>query len=137
MKTYTRTFPILIHQVDAAGIVFFANYFVLFHDVYEAFLTDIGHAISKAIDEREYIIPIAHCEGDYRRPMRHGEIITAQLHLTELRSASFSVETQLTGPDGILRAIIKTRHVCVSSATMKPMALPAALHAALAEYLQT
>jgi 1,4-dihydroxy-2-naphthoyl-CoA hydrolase len=108
---------------------------VLFHDVYEAFLTDIGHAISKAIDAGEYIIPIAHCECDYRRPMRHGEIITAQLHLTELRSASFSVETQLTGPDGILRAIIKTRHVCVSSSTMKPMALPAGLHAVLAEYV--
>jgi YbgC/YbaW family acyl-CoA thioester hydrolase len=137
MKTYTRTFPILIHHVDAAGIVFFANYFVFTHDAYEAFLSDIGHGIAKAIEDRAYIIPIAHCEGTYHRPMRHGEVITAHLHLTELRSASFTVETRLTGADNILRATIITQHVCVNSATMKPMALPAALRSALAEYLHT
>jgi YbgC/YbaW family acyl-CoA thioester hydrolase len=136
MKPYTRTFSILIHHVDAAGIVFFANYFILAHDVYEAFLSDIGHGIPKAIDDGEYIIPIAHCEGTYHRPMRHGEAITAYLHLTELRSASFTIETGLVGADGILRATITTRHVCVNFATMRPMALPAALHAALAEYLK-
>lgn len=137
MKTFTRTFPILIHHVDAAGIVFFANYFILAHDVYEAFLSDIGHGIPKAIDDGEYIIPIAHCEGTYHRPMRHGEQITAHLVVTELRPASFTIETGLVGADGILRATITTRHVCVNSTTMKPMALPTALHAALAEYLST
>jgi len=136
MKTYSRTFPILIHHVDAAGIVFFANYFILAHDVYEAFLAEIGHGIPKAIDDGEYIIPIAHCEGDYRRPMRHGEQITANLAVTELRSASFTIRTDLVGPDQVVRATITTRHVCVSSATMKPMALPTALHKALAEYLR-
>jgi len=137
MKTYTRTFPILIHHVDAAGIVFFANYFILAHDVYEAFLADIGHGIAKAIDEGEYIIPIAHSEGDYHRPMRHGEQITAHLVVTELRSASFTVRTKLIGTDQVMRATITTRHVCVSSATMKPMALPATLRTALVEYLET
>ena len=137
MKTYTRTFPILIHHVDAAGIVFFANYFILAHDVYESFLAAIGHSIPKAIAEGEYIIPIAHCEGDYHRPIRHGEQITAHLTVIELRSASFTIRTDLTGPDQVVRATITTRHVCVSSATMKPMALPAALHDALAEYLET
>src|SRR3972149_2539277 len=124
MKTYTRTFPILIHHVDAAGIVFFANYFIMAHDVYESLLADIGHGIPRAIDDGEYIIPIAHSEGDYFRPMRHGEQITARLAVTELRSASFTIRTDLVGPDQAVRATITTRHVCVSSATMKPMALP-------------
>ena len=135
MTTYTRTFPILIHHVDAAGIVFFANYFILAHDTYEHFLQDIGHGIPKAIDDGEYIIPIAHSEADYFRPMRHGEMITARLTLTELRQASFTVKMDLVGPDDIKRATITTRHVCVSTATMKPMAIPPDMHAALAGYV--
>jgi 1,4-dihydroxy-2-naphthoyl-CoA hydrolase len=135
MKTYTRTFPIRIHDVDAAGIVFFARYLYLSHDVYEAFLEDIGHSIPKAIAEGEYIIPIKSCEAEYYRPMLHGETITAELFLTELRGSSFTIETRLIGPDKVLRATITTRHVCVGTAAMKPIALPDTLRAALVEYL--
>ncbi len=136
MKTYTQTFPVRIHDVDAAGIVFFARYFFLAHDVYESFLEHLGHGIAQTIARHDYIIPIAHSECDYHRPMRHGEQITAHLVVTESRAASFTIETELVGADGVLRATITTRHVCVNSATMKPMALPTGLHAALAKYLR-
>jgi len=135
MKTYSRTFPIRIHDVDAAGIVFFATYFVLGHDVYEQFLADIGHSIPDAIDAGEYIIPIAKSECQYHKPMRHGEQMTGELRLTDIRGTSFVVEIKLIGSDKIHRATITTRHVCVGTQTMKPMPLPDSLRAALSEYL--
>ena len=135
MKTYTHTFPIRIHDVDAAGIVFFARYLYLFHDVYESFLTDIGHHISKAITDGNYIIPIKNCQAEYHRPMRHGETITGELFLSELRRTAFTTDCQLVGTDKVVRATITSTHVCVNTSTMKPTALPENFRAALAEYL--
>lgn len=135
MKTYTYDFPIRIHDVDAAGIVFFAKYFTLAHNVYEQFLADIGHSIPQAIDEGNHIIPIAHSECHYRAPMRHGDQITGELHLKEIRGTSFIVEITLTGNDGVHRATITTRHVCVGARTMKPIPIPDDLRNALSDYL--
>ena len=135
MKTYIRTFPIRIHDVDAAGIVFFAQYLFLFHDVYEAFLADMGHSISRAIAEGNYIIPIKRCEADYHRPMLHGETITGELWLSELRGSSFTTVTRLIGADQVVRATITTTHVCVGTSSMKPTALPDDLRTSLSDYL--
>ncbi len=135
MTTYRHDFPIRIHDVDAAGIVFFAKYFTLAHNVYEQFLEGIGHSISAAIDEGNYIIPIAHSECHYRAPMRHGDEISGELRLIEIRGTSFVVETRLVGKDGVHRATVTTRHVCVSTQTMKPIPMPESLRNALSEYL--
>jgi 1,4-dihydroxy-2-naphthoyl-CoA hydrolase len=135
MKTYTHAFPIRIHDVDAAGIVFFARYLSLFHDVFESFLAGIGHSISTAINEGNYIIPIKRCEAEYHRPMFHGETITGKLSLSELRGSSFTTVTRLIGPDQVNRATITATHVCVATKTMKPTALPDSLRAALADYV--
>jgi 1,4-dihydroxy-2-naphthoyl-CoA hydrolase len=134
MTVYNQTFPIHIHDVDAAGIVFFGKYFTLAHNVYEQFLADIGHSIPDAIDAGEYIIPIAHSECDYHRPIRHGETMTGRLRLTGMRGTSFVVQITLTGADHVKRATVTTRHVCVNTQTMKPMALPDSLRAALKPY---
>ena len=131
MKIYSADFPIRIHDVDAAGIVFFAKYFTLAHNVYEQFLADIGHSIPKAIDDGVYIIPIAHSECRYLSPMRHGDQITAELRLKEIRGTSFIVEVTLAGANGVHRATVTTRHVCVSTHTMKPIPLPESLRSAL------
>jgi len=135
VKTYTHTFPIRIHDVDAAGIVFFAQYLYLFHDVYESFLADIGHSIPKAINEGNYIIPIKNVSADYHRPMFHGETITGELVLSELRGSSFTTLTRLIGADQVVRATITTTHVCVATRIMKPTPLPDDLRDALAEYV--
>lgn len=137
MKTYTHTLTIRIHDVDAAGIVFFAQYLYLFHDVYESFLADIGHSIPKAIQDGDYIIPIKNVSADFHRPMFHGETITGALYLSDLRGSSFTTVTELIGADKVVRATITTTHVCVATQTMKPTALPDALRAALAEYLHS
>lgn len=134
-KSWVETFPIRIHDVDAAGIVFFARYFVLMHDVYESFLAGIGHSISSAIAAGRIIIPVVESHCRYRRPMRHGETITATLVIRDLKHSSYAAVCQFAGPAGDLRAILTVRHVCVDAGTMKPIALPADLHAALAAYV--
>jgi 1,4-dihydroxy-2-naphthoyl-CoA hydrolase len=136
MKTYSYTTAIRLHDVDAAGIVFFAQHLYLAHDVYEAFLNHIGHSIHGAIAEGNHIIPIKTCEVEFHRPMCHGEEITGELILTELRGSSFVTQIRFIGPENEPRSTIVMRHVCVKTATMKPMPLPEPLRAALSEYLK-
>ena len=68
--TYRHNFPIRIHDVDAAGIVFFARYFILMHDVYESFLESIGCSISSVLNAGEILIPVVESHCRYRRPVR-------------------------------------------------------------------
>ncbi|HEX7879277.1 MAG TPA: thioesterase family protein [Candidatus Eisenbacteria bacterium] len=134
-KRYRHDFPIRIHDVDAAGIVFFARYYVLMHDVYESFLADIGFSISDVIRQGEVIIPVVESHCRYRRPMRHGETITGDIVLAELTATSYVVRCRLLGADDELKAVVSVRHVAVSQATMKPVPLPLSIREALAPYL--
>ncbi|MDZ4806363.1 MAG: thioesterase family protein [Candidatus Eisenbacteria bacterium] len=133
---FRREFPIRIHDVDAAGIVFFARYYVLMHDVYESFLESIGFSISSVIQDGEILIPVVESHCRYRRPMRHGEVITGEIVLTELKSTSYIVRCRLLGPDGDLRAVLTVRHVSVSQETMKPVPIPDAIRAALTFHVE-
>ncbi len=135
MKTFEEPVRIRIHDVDAAGIVFFARYYVLMHDVYESFLEAIGHGIPAAIDAGAIIIPVVESGARYFRPLRHGETITARLFLTGLKKTSYTVRVEFHGADGVHRSTLFCRHVCVDAKAMKPTALPPAMHEALAAYL--
>ena len=134
-KRWRHDFPVRIHDVDAAGIVFFARYYVLMHDVYESFLDAIGFSISSVIAQGEVIIPVVESHCRYRRPLRHGETITGDLVLTELKPTSYLVRCRFLGPESDLRAELTVRHVAVSQATMKPVAIPEAIRAALLPYV--
>jgi YbgC/YbaW family acyl-CoA thioester hydrolase len=134
---YERRFAVRLQHVDAAGVVFFARYFELAHEVYEEFLEDLGHGIAAAIDKGEIIIPIGSAEARYLKPLRHGETITARLKLIDLRGSSFAVVTSFFGVANDARAVITTGHVCVSQASFKPTPLPEDLKSALRPYLST
>lgn len=136
-RTWVQPFPIRIHDVDAAGIVFFANYFILAHDLYESFLAGIGHSIAAAIEGREVLIPVVESHCRYRRPMRHGETITGHLTISGLRPTSYTVRTAFVGADDVTRAVLTVRHVCVDPATMKPVPLPESMQRALEEYRES
>ncbi|TPW08518.1 MAG: putative thioesterase [bacterium] len=134
-QTYRHDFPIRIHDVDAAGIVFFARYYVLMHDVYESFLDSIGFSISSVLNAGDIIIPVVESHCRYRRPMRHGETITGEITLAELKHTSYIVRCRFLGPDGGLRALLTVRHVSVSQQSMKPVAMPDGMRGALGRYL--
>ena len=136
MRTFEHTVPIRLHDVDAAGIVFFARYFVLMHDAYELFLESLGYPMGPAIERGRYLIPIAEAHCRYHEPTRHGESITARLTIARLGRTSYTLKTPLIGSDGRPRATITTRHVCVDARTMRPAELPQPLSDALREYLE-
>jgi YbgC/YbaW family acyl-CoA thioester hydrolase len=71
---------IRFQDVDAAGIVFFARVFDLFHDAYVEALRAGGVDLSKVLAERSWAAPLIRCDAQFRRPLRFGDEIIVGLH---------------------------------------------------------
>lgn len=135
--SFDYAFTVRLHDIDGAGIVFFARIQQLAHDAYEALLAHLGHSIAGYIVEGKYIIPIGSVEADYKRPLRQGETITARVSIMEMSGSSYRVRIRLWGPAEDLRAEIRMRCVAVLRATMRPTAIPPDLRQALTAFLES
>jgi 1,4-dihydroxy-2-naphthoyl-CoA hydrolase len=135
MATFSYTLPVRFHDVDSAGIVFFARIFQYAHDAYEAWLRSVGFPLDRPIHERDYGLPLVHAEADFQSPIHTGDEVRIELALTSIGTTSFKVSARLTGVDGVDFATVRTVHVCVDPRTRRPMPLPAAMRAAFAPYL--
>ncbi len=80
---YSYTFEVRLHDVDHAGVMFFARLFVHAHDAYEAFMAGNGLALG-ALIERNVRLPIVHASADCLLPLRHDEKITVTLTVAKL-----------------------------------------------------
>ena len=49
MQTYNYHFTTTIHDIDAAGVLFFAHLYRHAHDAYEAFMSNIGFSLDEII----------------------------------------------------------------------------------------
>ena len=130
MSGWNETVTVRLHQTDAAGVVFFANLFVMAHEVYERWL---GQAMPLAeILAQGIRLPIVHAEADYRRPMRLSDVLRVELTAVEKKATSFTMEAVFVDAAGETAARVRTVHVVVDDATGRPAALPAFLEEALA-----
>ena len=124
MFTYKR--KIRLHDTDAAGIVFFSNYFLLFNEAYEALLDSAGISLPEIIQGNKYHLPIARAECDYKAPLFITDAIEIKLNIEQIGESSFVVISLFIKEDKTCAAIIKTVHVSVSAKTRKKIPLPKA-----------
>jgi 1,4-dihydroxy-2-naphthoyl-CoA hydrolase len=118
------------HQTDSAGMVFYANLFVLAHDSYESWLEQ--HISLSDVLQRNIHIPIVHAEADYHLPIRLSDQITIELTLAQKKQTSFTMQYVLKNADGDQTAQVQTVHVVIDSQTQKPIEIPSFLQDALA-----
>ena len=135
MATFSYTLPVRFHEVDPAGIVFFARIFQYAHDACEAWLRSVGYPLDPPFHERDYGLPLVHAEADFRSPIHTGQEVRVDLALTSIGTTSFKVSAHLTSREGVDLATVRTVHVCVDPRTRRPIPLPAAMRAAFAPYL--
>lgn len=118
-----------MHMTDAAGVVFYANLFVLAHDYYERWLEQ--YITLSEILEKDIQIPIVHAEADYNLPIRLSDSITIELALVKKQSTSFTLQYTFLNADGKPAAQVQTVHVVIDGQTRQPMKIPAFLEEAL------
>ena len=127
--TYART--VHFADTDAAGVVYFANFFAICHEAYEESLSASGIGLKAFFSDNGVVVPIAKSEAEYLRPVSCGDKLGVALRVAALSENSYEIRYEIirTGPGSKCAARVRTEHVCIDSATRARKALPAALAA--------
>ncbi len=135
MSVFRRRARVELQEVDAAGVVFYAWFFVYAHRAYEAALLHHGFVLAALLRAGTHALPMVHAEADYKRPLRYGDEVAVDLscdNVTE-RSCRFRARVLTVTTSGeSLCAEVAQVHACVDVALGKSVALPPDLRTALA-----
>lgn len=131
--TYQRT--IHFSDTDAAGVVYFANYFSFCHEAYEEALAAAGIDLRTFFSDNGIVVPVSKSSAEYLRPLVCGDKIEISVTPASLSPDSYRVDYELTrlanatGAPAKRAAIVRTEHVCIGSKDRARIALPPALAA--------
>jgi 1,4-dihydroxy-2-naphthoyl-CoA hydrolase len=132
---FEHSFQVPFHEVDRAGVIFFAHLFTHAHDAYERFMAHVGLNLDQPCPNASCALPIVHAEADYQAPFHHGMTVRVTLTVARLGRTSFTTSYDFLAPDDRLHARLSLVHCCVDRATGTKCAMPDALHARLLPYL--
>jgi len=119
-----------LQEVDAAGVVFYATYFVYAHQAYERALLAAGFDLAVLLSAGRHALPMVHAEADYRHPLRYGDHVDVRCACTRIGSRSFTLVCTLM-LDTTPVATVTHIHACLDRDTKASTALPDNLVAAL------
>lgn len=131
---YKSKNTVRLPDTDAAGIVFYANYYRLAHEAYEAFMEAIDFSLTYVIDESDISLLIVHCEADYTRSLRLGEEYSVSVNVDGIGRTSFVLSYTFESSPGETIAELKTVHVAVDKSTNKKTNIPDSLRKKLLEH---
>lgn len=132
---HSYAFEVRLHDVDHAGVMFFARLFVHAHDAYEDFMAHLGMDLCAMIQAGERL-PIVHASADYLQPLRHGEHVTVSLEVETLGETSFTLAHSFHATPRLL-AKVRTVHVYLDPRVNAAAPLPPALRQLLQPHCKT
>lgn len=86
---FSHEFTVKLRHTDAAGVVFFASYFTIAHDVYELALEEVGEPLGAWLGDVP--MPLVRSEASYLAPLRHGERARVDLGVARVGGRSFTL----------------------------------------------
>lgn len=128
---YTYDMTVKLHDTDAAGVLFFANYFRLAHEAYENFMASIGFDFYSIIHEADYLPLIVHAEADFKKPLHVGNEVTIEVRATKIGRTSFELAYEMKVSPEETAATAGSVHVNIDKESGRPQALPEGLKQAL------
>jgi 1,4-dihydroxy-2-naphthoyl-CoA hydrolase len=123
-----------LRDTDAAGMVFFVNYFNFAHETYELFLEENGYSPRRIIQQDSFLLPIVHAESDYHQMIGLEDEITIVLSVNRIGKTSFALVYDYFLENQELVGSVKTVHVCLDKSTLKKRSIPSELRQALKKY---
>ena len=83
---------IRFHHCDPAGIVFYPQYFILFHELLEDwFNRGLGLNYADLISRERRGLPTAHIDCDFRIPSKIGDTVQMQLAVKRVGNSSITL----------------------------------------------
>lgn len=117
-------------DVDHAGIVYYPQFFIYFHEAFEDFFNENGHAYHVMLNQRRIGFPTVHIETDYKQPLRYGDSLDIELTVPKLgRSSAVFRYVGFRHRDGLQACSAEITCACVDMSTWKSTAIPDDLRA--------
>ena len=92
MSTQSIHYRVQWGDTDAAGIVFYPNYFRWFDHAGLEFLRALGLALEMLMSQHQIILPIIDAGCRFHRPARYSDLLTIETTITEMRARTFRFE---------------------------------------------
>ena len=131
MKKITIDYRVPYADTDKMGVVYYANYLVLFERARSELMRACGYSYRECEDDG-VMMPVIHAEADYRSPAHYEDLLEISAWVSSMKGVRMEVscEVRRKGEDAIL---VKgfTRHCFVSTKTFRPLPPPARLLAAV------
>lgn len=123
---------IQFQEIDAAGVVYFARFHDIAHQVWEQVLLDVGYDLATPLAARTFGYPLVHCEADFRHPLRHGDSAAIDVTCVKVGTTSFTIRFAFSlAATATDVATLTHVHACVDLKAMKAAPVPCGLLAAL------
>jgi 4-hydroxybenzoyl-CoA thioesterase len=125
-------------DIDAAGIVYFPQFFDYCHQALEALFGALPGGYPTLTMKRRIGVPSVHLEADFRAPLRYGDTCLVRVHVTKIGRSSVTFRHVLTrAEDGVVCAEV-TQVVAVSDlAALRSIAVPEDVRAVLTAHLES
>jgi 4-hydroxybenzoyl-CoA thioesterase len=137
---FAVTRKIRFSESDPAGIVFYAEYFRMFNDLFEDWMEEVvGIDFAAQFSEGERLFPLVHVEVDFKQPRVMGQRLKLVFILTKIGRSTFRYSiVGLDGDDNGGPEILRGQFVtCMASkTTRKSMTLPDDIRPAMEAYLK-
>ena len=134
---YLHKLTAQVHDTDAAGVIYFANFYRMAHSAYEEFMESIGFSIRYFLDEAEVVQLIVHYEADYKISVRTGDKLRVELKIEKVGSSSYVLSYNIFNDKNEIAAALKTVHVSVDKEKRTKVPLPEKFKETLLEFLKT
>jgi 1,4-dihydroxy-2-naphthoyl-CoA hydrolase len=125
-----------LHDTDAAGILYFGNYYRLAHAAYEDFMESIDYSLRQVIEGSGSLPLIVHSEADFKKPLKLGDRLIIRLGVERIGETSFTLVYHLTDEANVQAATLRTVHVAADRKTGLKTDLPADLREKLSSFKQ-
>ncbi len=135
MKTYDFEVRIAYADTDRMGVVYYANYLVLFERGRTEWLRNLGIRYRDLEEKQRLFMPAMESHVEYLAPARYDDLIQVKTFLSELGGAHIIFGYEITlSETGVLVARGTTKHAVVNL-LWKPTRLPADLRSLLEKNL--
>lgn len=129
--------PVRFEEVDAAGIVYFAQIVSYVHEAMEAFFDQVEGGYARLINERRVGFPAVRLDSEFEAPLRYGDRLRIETSVKCLgtRSVTFSYRI-LRERDGRLCATVHHTVVTTDLDALESCAMPDDVRAVLEAHLE-
>ncbi len=133
MKLFRFEIPIRFGDVDSAGVVYYPRYGHYCHVAMEEyFRAVVGLPYPELIREHGLGLPAVRLETDFRKPLRYGDRVTAEVEVRRIGESSVTWSDRFfVGEDAEPATESRVITVCVEMATFRKISVPGWLRARL------